>query len=187
MLTEQKQRIIVESKMSIGQIQLGVKKGSGESLDRYSVQGFFYGGGVLRDGQRQESSRLVRPRTGRDDTEIEANPTCQHLIFYDNPSSKRLARCTNIPHTGATLQVWAREQRLRKGFQGQQGRGSLTYGSIPFRFECGDGYPIQTESSWLRRCRPTACLESLSSAAANKAPGEKYGVIINKTLPCLNS
>jgi hypothetical protein len=38
----------------------------------------------------------------------------------DNPSSKRVARCTNIPHTGALSTVKGVGQRLRKGFQGQR-------------------------------------------------------------------
>ena len=32
--------------MKAGQIQLGVKRSSGKSLDRFLTQGFFYGGGV---------------------------------------------------------------------------------------------------------------------------------------------
>lgn len=38
-------------------------------------------------------------------------------FFYDNPSSKRVARCTNILPTGATLTGVGEGQRLRKGFQ----------------------------------------------------------------------
>ena len=34
-----------------------------------------------------------------------------------NPSQKRVARCTNIPHTGALPTVKGVGQRLRKGFQ----------------------------------------------------------------------
>ena len=61
-LTEQKQRIIVENKMEFGQIQLGVKKGSGKSLDRVPSQGFFYaGGGIVNAPENQSTcSRPLR-------------------------------------------------------------------------------------------------------------------------------
>ena len=41
------------------------------------------------------------------------------LLFFVSPipNRKRDARCTNNLPTGAILQVWAKEQRLRKGFQ----------------------------------------------------------------------
>ena len=213
--------------MSTGQIQLGVKKSSGKSPDRYSTQGFFYGGGVVAPGVGTERRRGTCTRNGspirlRAWESRVGNPARQHLIlqticakgsgrytvtkmllsqvlvdsqckiqiqlrltsqvldsnqqilpapahlFYDIPSQKRLARCTNNIHTGATLQVWADEQRLRKGFQ-RQWRGSLTiieYSRIK-RISI-------TEACFC--CRPTACLESLSSAAENKAFSKKYEV-----------
>ena len=129
--TNQKQRSIVESNMDTGQIQLGVKKGSGEFLDRYPTQGFFYGGG--RGGQMVRyllCSRIGRRNIDKiipllvDESLFAENklsiavPTArQHLIFYDIPSRKRVARCTNILHTGATLSGVGEGQRLRKGFQ----------------------------------------------------------------------
>ena len=92
-------------------------------------------------------------------------------IFYDIPSRKRDVRGTNNLHTGATLSGVGEGQRLRKGFQEQQKRGSFTYGSNPFQFESWEWPSDQFKLSphWLRRSRPTACPESLSSAAENKA------------------
>ena len=120
--------------MSIGQIQLGVKRSSGESLDRYSAQGFFYGGDVVASGKAVATLKLQAFTTIRNKSCIRSldcplvgsrvgNPARQHLIFYDNPSSKRVARCTNNPQTGALLTVKGVEQRLRKGFQEEQENG----------------------------------------------------------------
>ena len=55
-------------------------------------------------------------------------PLAFHL-FYDIPSKKRDAECTNILHTGATLSGVGEGQRLRKGFQ-RRLRGSAGVRSI---------------------------------------------------------
>ncbi len=141
--------------MDTGQIQLGAKRSSGKSLDRYPTQGFFYGGssvgrasgtpevagstparqhlilqtiyvgGGLVTGQSsgfdaEDRGALAetprRLRTSASYAELVGSTTARRHLFYDNPTRKRLARCTNTIHTGATLQVWANEQRLRKGF-----------------------------------------------------------------------
>ena len=147
--------------MSIGQIQLGVKKSSGESLDRYSAQGFFYGGGVEAPGVGTQRSGSTCTSNGSS-SRLRAwesrvgNPARQHLIFYDNPSSKRVARCTNIPQKGALPTVKGVGQRLRKGFQG----------SGVYETQQKQLYLLITRwvISVCCQCRGT-CLESLSSAA----------------------
>ena len=93
-------------------------------------------------------------------------------FFYDIPSRKRVARCTNIFHTGALPTVKGGRQRLSWGFQRQQKRGSLTYGSNPFQFESWE-WPsdrFKLSPHWLRRSRPTACFESLNSVVEIRHP-----------------
>ena len=92
-----------------------------------------------------------------------ANPNCQHL-FYDNPSRKRLARCTNIPHTGALPTVKGVEQRLRKGFQ------------VKWQFACVGRLRIPELNSQQVKPQDSLCRfesylpESLSSAAKIRHP-----------------
>ena len=172
--------------MEFGQRQLGVKKGSGKPLDRVPSQGFFCGGSLMvgRPANNWKSVGSTPARQAPNFSDnlcrrwrgsltvgkclsrlLVAEHCCRYRycpsapFSYDIPSSKRdLARCTNNLHTGATLQVWAKEQRLRKGFQ-RQWRGSLIMRT-----------KIAIESDVLLSggcgyCRPTACPESLSSAA----------------------
>lgn len=182
MLTEQKQRSIVDIVMATGTIKLGAyKKLSRNPLPSGQLESFFYGGGVL--------GRLywLMPDTfGTKERYVSCavNPARQHLIFYDNPIRKRDARCTNIPHTGAILSDMGVGRLLRKGFQ-EWWRGSLTMELI----KAGSETKVHGISlcQWLIVADQLPKLESLSSAAANKAPSEKYGVMINKTLPCLKS
>ena len=171
--------------MKTGQIQLGVKRSSGKSLDRFSTQGFFYGGGVE---QRTDSSGAAGWNLyARDGKECPNYPShCQHLIlqtcgvaqsgrardaeirfksypvsfFYDNPSQKRVARCTNIPHTGALPTVKGVGQRLRKGFQGS-GVANITLNCC-----CGktQGLGLRPVNK-IQQTIHSAYLESLSSAA----------------------
>ena len=116
-------------------------------------------------------------------------PTAPAHLFYDIPSSKRDVRGTNNLHTGATLSGVGEGQRLRKGFQGQQKRGSFTYGSNPFQFESWEWPSDQFKLSphWLRRSRPTAWPGSLSSAAEIRHIGEEYEVTRDSPSPCLYS
>ncbi len=71
-------------------------------------------GGILVKVGRTESSLCCRYVRSAPQVRSLSRP----FIFYDNPSSKRVARCTNILHTGATLSGVGEGQRLRKGFQG---------------------------------------------------------------------
>ncbi len=178
--------------MKAGQIQLGVRRSSGKSLDRFSAQGFFYGERRGRKRIHEASPEKIKAtglRTVYGYVVADIFPARQHLIFYDNPSRKRDARCTNIPHTGAILQVWARVQRLRKGFQENQ-RGSVG-GKERLRLE------LEAVSKRYRTTIPQALsvtffassmfLESLSSAAEIRHIGEEYEVTRDSPCPCLNS
>ena len=141
-MTNPKQRNIVESKMESGQIQLGVKKSSGKSSDQVPTQGFFYGGVaeefIGREGWHsynygeQLRQHLIlqticwqRATSGCGDDTLMPRMVVSlcslpaSYNFYDIPSQKRVARCTNIPRTGALLTVKGVGQRLRKGFQKQ--------------------------------------------------------------------
>jgi hypothetical protein len=60
--TNKNKWIIVESKMNVGQIQLGVKRSSGKSLDRHSTQGFFYAGGGI--GRRLGARKVLLLEVG---------------------------------------------------------------------------------------------------------------------------
>lgn len=164
--------------MDTGQIQLGVKKGSGKFLDRYPSQGFFYwrwrklkfsaviAGCRYHTVEKQTSeSKAIKSNA--------LNPARQHLIFYDNPNRKRLARCTNIPHKGAILSDMGVERLLRKGFwkrwRGSQDRRgwkssdpTKSVGQLKTAFSaeiCGATIAV-----------PTARSESLSSAAKIRHP-----------------
>jgi hypothetical protein len=88
--------------MVLDTIQLGVKRPQGKSLSSAKLRGFFYG------EVGEPGGRLVR---------FQQYPARQHLIFYDNPSQKRLPKCTNILRTGPLPSVRGEGQRLRKGFQ----------------------------------------------------------------------
>ena len=158
--------------MVIGRIKLGAnlrllrKPLSGDLL-----RGFFYGVVTdlvavyrVNDLARQhlilqticrQVVSTVRIWTGRD--RLVHPEYLPAPFFYDNPSQKRVARCTNILHTGATLSGVGEGQRLRKGFQ-KQWRGSLTI----IEYSRVERVSI-TEACFC--CRPTACFESLSSAA----------------------
>ena len=73
--------------MVTGQIQLGVKKGSGAYLDRLPTQGFFYGGGVWETqklskvGLRFLFNSGSRLRWRRTRQAVGSNPARQHLIL----------------------------------------------------------------------------------------------------------
>ena len=195
-MTAQKQRIIVESKMSTGQIQLGVKESSGKSPDRYSTQGFFYAGckGEAEIGTAILSVHRSLPTDGIPQTPNFSDNLCWQWHypkryevatsfatalpapfqnnFYDNPSRKRLARCTNIPHTGALPTVKGVGQRLRKGFK-RQWRGSLT---IKTAFKSAGAWGGHTKvNCFLKATRNIVAdqlpvLKSLSSAAKIRHP-----------------
>ncbi len=174
--------------MESGQIQLGAKKGFGKSSDQVPTQGFFYCGAACakRKLERWDTDKLLRGFLTEDTGDaiesagLNPAPVAPNFNFYDIPSQKRVARCTNILHKGARLSGLGEGQRLRKGFQGQW-RGSLTI--------CGvqQGTTFTQMSRLSYRCRPTACFESLSSAAETKAFSEKYEVMVDITLPWLHS
>lgn len=127
-------------------IQLGAKKPQSKSLSCAKLRGFFNGGGSGTHSRCESTNASRNPVKQR-------TPVRQHLIFYDIPSSKRVARCTNILHTGATLSGVGEGQRLRKGFQGQSrnGRKCLVVDEQTGTCRCTVGNPT--------------CFESLSSAA----------------------
>ena len=90
-----------------------------------------------------------------------SNPTCSN--FYDNPSQKRVAECTNIPRTGALPTVKGVGQRLRKGFQKLDVvsiRNKALFWWTPIR-KFWSSYPIVRKM----RVRFPFQPESLSSAA----------------------
>lgn len=107
--------------MATGTIKLGAyKKLSRNPLPGGLLEGFFYGGGEVNVGlargrvpARKASARIGPKLVNVPQVET---PARQHLIFYDIPSSKRVARCTNILPTGARLSGLGEGQRLRKGF-----------------------------------------------------------------------
>ena len=95
--------------MDPGQIQLGVKRSSGKSLDRYPTQGFFYGG-VAEEfigwegwhsynyGEQLRQHLILQicgvAQSGRAQRKAEIRFKSYPVsflqnIFYDNPSSKR--------------------------------------------------------------------------------------------------
>ncbi len=102
--------------------------------------------------------------------------------FYDIPSSKRDARCTNIPHTGALPTVKGVGQRLRKGFQKKKNglRERLIWKDTAYA-QC------PAKDAWLSRSRWLIASESLSSAAEIRHIDEEYEVMRDSPLPCLNS
>ena len=112
------------SNMKLGQIQLGVKKGSGKSLDRVSAQGFFYAGRRVGNAKRKRAGNVLLASLWETKMlvvllQVGLNPAsvAPNFNFYDIPSQKRLARCTNIPHTGALPTVKGVGQWLSWGFQ----------------------------------------------------------------------
>jgi len=148
--------------MATGRIILGAKELSRKSLSSGQLEGFFYGGGRggLMMGKCLSWLLITKHYCSR--------PTArQHLIFYDNPSQKRVARCTKIPHTGALLTVKGVGQRLRKGFQ-KWWRGKI----VPIRLTRNEMY-YSAQSYRSKQNYPDeviqiiSCLlfESLSSAA----------------------
>ena len=176
-----------------GTIQLGVKRPQSKSLPCAKLRGFFNGGDmrvhkcwaaikqqgtparqhlILQtiDGRVAQSIGMTSELCGVSDTNAGLTPAPVSL-FYDNPSRKRVARCTNIPHTGALPTVKGVGQRLRKGFQGGlKWHTSLSEWSNSTRERyvvVGDGLGLTP----LKRCRKqslrrlTPVLESLSSAA----------------------
>ena len=188
-MTEQKQRIIVESKMDIGRIKLGAtKRLSRKPLSGVLLEGFFYAGtfeefigwegwhsynyGEFAPAAPNFSDNLCRQRVDEKPKAMHVrtiNPRLPAPFFYDNPSQKRVARCTNIPHTGALPTVKGVGQRLRKGFQ-ETGNGTAKL-RIVTRTEAGAN-PLCRGRHLLRLARPSklkklsfVLLESLSSAA----------------------
>ena len=139
-------------------IQLGAKRPQGKSLSCAKLRGFFYGGGCggLIMGICLSWRLITKHYCSR--------PTArQHLIFYDNPSRKRVARCTNIFHTGALPTVKGGRQRLSWGFL-KQWRGSLI--AVQFRFgrDVGMASRFLPSPQMVRIAVLTACfIESLSS------------------------
>ena len=91
--------------------------------------------------------------------------TSYGLLFFLSPipSQKRVARCTNILHTGATLTDVGEGQRLRKGFQS----GGV---ATTVRQGCNQQGQIVAFAKLYYRYGYLSTFESLSSAAEIRHP-----------------